>query len=164
MKKTLSLLAALLLVFSAMLYVQPPAASALSCAEPRPVDEEAKQSKMVFKGTLIAKDEHTFTFRVATWWKGNPSETRMVLHGNGWADFETGKEYVVFTSTRESKPTPHLCGNTGPAVNVSTQLLGPGYQAGYSGMLRTAWQMVYAPGGIVPAYISIVQWLQPRLS
>lgn len=114
--------------------VDPSRASALSCAEPRPVTEELKVSAAVFRGKLISYNPTTdvsqtnYVFQVAEWWKGDPKSSTITLYSNGWESFEEGQEYVVFANKGKERFKPHLCGNTGLSSSVDTAPLGEGIQ------------------------------------
>ncbi|WP_106769169.1 hypothetical protein [Paenibacillus faecalis] len=126
MNKGIILIAACACALSLLFGFRVPAASALSCAGPKPVTEEIERSTITFKGTLISESSDSLTFQVSTWWKGDPSQTTVTLKANIWVVFEPGKEYIVFAGKQNGKLTPNLCGNTGPSSMVDMTDLGPG--------------------------------------
>ncbi|WP_422659496.1 hypothetical protein ACK8P5_02875 [Paenibacillus sp. EC2-1] len=126
MKKGVQLLAVTVFALSIILGFRIPDVSALKCASPRPVIEEMEYSTLTFKGTLVAESNNILTFQVSKWWKGDSSQSIVMLHSNFWTFFERGEEYVVFAGNQNKQLSPLLCGNTGPAKDVNTELLGPG--------------------------------------
>lgn len=104
-------------------YMTAQSASALSCAQPRPPQEELGLAEAVFKGKLLSETRNRLHFEVSKVWKGEVG-SKISLHPNGWTEFNTGQEYVVFVSKEDGKLTPRLCGNTGLASEVNEAALG----------------------------------------
>ncbi|MBP1154296.1 MULTISPECIES: hypothetical protein [unclassified Paenibacillus] len=119
MKKA-SLILIILLCFS---FITSQSAFALSCAPPRAPQEEMEFSQMVFKGTVVSQNRDKLHFEVAKAWKGDPSG-KLTLNQNGWTEFKTGDEYVVFAGMEDGKLRPRLCGNTGLATGFNEDQLG----------------------------------------
>lgn len=126
MKKGFKSLAVAVFALCLILSFRIPDASALKCASKNPILEEMENSTLTFKGTLIAESNNLLTFQVSTWWKGDSSQTKVILHSNIWIPFEQGKEYVVLAGEQNKQLSPLLCGNTGPIADVDTEPLGPG--------------------------------------
>ncbi|MBD2862120.1 hypothetical protein [Paenibacillus oceani] len=91
-----------------------PEAQALSCAPPRPVNEEMDTSSVVFKGTVIEIRQGGLTvFQVDRAWKGVDGP-RVQIYDNGWDPYTKGADYLVFGGQREGQLRTNLCGRTGP--------------------------------------------------
>lgn len=118
--KKVSLFIIILICFS---FITAQSAFALSCAQPRPPQEEMELSELVFKGNVVSQNRDKLQFEVTKVWKGEAGG-KLSLHQNGWTEFKTGSEYVVFAGIEDGNLRPKLCGNTGLAAGFNEDQLG----------------------------------------
>jgi len=151
--KKISICAAVL--FAVLSFILTGPASALSCAQPRPPQDEMNYSEAVFKGTLVAQSNNKLFFEVSKVWKGEVSR-KFTLHQNFWTSFQEGQEYIVFAAPEDGRLRPRLCGNTGPAAGIDEQALGAEIPLAPDARIPGAWIVWTAIGAlIVLAFILI---------
>ena len=89
-------------------------ALALSCAEPRTIQDEYAYSEIVFRGLAEEVDGAHITFRLLESWKGPTPVVMNLMVSNMWMDIVQGEQYLVYaTNHSEYGLSANICGRTG---------------------------------------------------
>lgn len=144
----------ILLILVTFILWTAPQVDALSCAPPRPVNEEMDVSTVVFKGKAVAIKKNGLTvFQIDEAWKG-VTTSRLEIYDNGWDPFIKDKEYLVFGSVQEGKLRMNLCGRTGPWDNAREDAMkDSGFKSILPGSTMEAEQFKQQTAYVFPALI-----------
>jgi hypothetical protein len=106
---------------------------ALSCAPPRPNQDEFRDSSIVFVGTANNSntDKAVVNFRVKTIWKGNTDNIQKgIFVSNMWMEIKEGQDYLIYANERDGQLEANLCGNSMLWTNVNQEQLNENFGIG----------------------------------